>query len=1116
MDQSKGVLQYLDDFPGGVCLVSRDREERILAVNDELLRIFGCDSEEDFLHFTGGHFRGLMAAADYHSVAEMYGGEERNANYNFYGFPSFDRDGHFQRIEGIIGTAEDAKLGPMWVLGLVKSDARHRALERDLDTGLLGRYGFYQEAVRIRKEDEAAGMFGCRANVYITLVHFSTFNASYGMESGSRLLKKIGGILRSYFPDAVIGHPAMDDFCILAPRDHVLEKLEKALKDVNGLIGDAYVQCKAGVVLFDDDHVSFEMLQKLDWQGPLDMGRLAAESIRNDSGRSWAFYTPDMGQKVVDTTFVIRNFERALEEGAIKVYYQPVIRALTGKLCGMEALARWKDPEKGMIYPGVFIPILEKMKLIHHLDCYVIEETARLYRRLKEEHRPIIPVSVNLSRVDFDVMKPFDFLERIVSMYQVPRSFFRIEVTESALTLDRSLLKKELIRFKQAGYQLWLDDFGSGYSTLNVLQEFPFDELKIDMAFLRNFNEESRKIIRSIILMAKTLSIHTLAEGAETKEQVEFLKESGCERIQGYFYGRPMPFADMAALISKGTYVPETRQEAMVMNRVGLVNVLTDKPIGLFLDTKDKLVVLLKNEAMLRETATLNQGDHIFFEGDVLPHTHAVYPWFLALIEGSRKSGKIQTANAVRNGCMLKCEALVAAGSQTLCGGTLSIYNMSVQGKNTPVEKLNTLYRQMMRIFDSIYEVNDKEQEVEVILTPLPILKPGSTLTKKQWKQLITYVHPEDRKEFAAFINTDSIRKNAETSSRQAASAHFRIKNGSGQYEWKEVVALVLGEPAEGRVLIGIKQTNLTPLTMGEREKIMTRYASPWGMTWQDESKLTAEALFANTLRKKSDFKFFWKDKNRRFLGASQAFLDYYGFPDESSILGKTDEDMGWHLGDNTYKKEEEKVLQEGKTSCYVRGKCIIRGRLHTIRAAKVPVYKGNEIIGLLGWFVDMDEEARLKGKDDARRFIDEESGFLSYRGITISAEHYADALRTSGADYEGILLEIPVIEDFGRDYGDRSRRKLVQAIGRTIRRAFGGTAVIGRVGVNSFLIIQNAEDKETVRRKLKQLSTAIGTIRSIDGCPCTLFVKGAWAYGSEIKDIDDMRAILLGRLARC
>ena len=633
MEKSRNVMRYLDDFPGVVCIVSRDEEEKILAVNQELLRIFACSTEEEFMEFTHGHFRGLMAEEDYHSVAEMFGSLDREKNYNFYGFPSRTRDGRFIRIEGIFGPAEDMPLGPIWTLGLVRSDVRHLALERDLDTGLLGRHTFLEEAMKLRQKDEADGTYGQRAHIYLNLVHFSAYNASYGTKAGNRLLKGIGKILRRCFPKSLIGHVAADNFLILSPREGARKVLEKAVHEINGFIGNEAIRCKAGIVLFDKDQTPLLMMQRMDWQGPFDLAKLAADSIRDDSRRSVVLYTENMGREMVDRSFVLRNFEGALEKGHIHVYYQPVMRALSGKICGMEALARWKDPEKGMIYPNVFIPVLENMRLIHHLDCYVIEEAAKLYCRLKEEKKPIIPVSVNLSRVDFDVMKPFNFMERMVSQYQVPRWFFRIEVTESALTLNGEALKKELSRFRKAGYQLWLDDFGSGYSSLNVLKEFHFDELKIDMAFLQNFNEDSRKIIRSIILMAKNLSIHTLAEGAETKEQVDFLKESVCEKIQGYFYGRPMPREEIEKGLKEGTYIPERPREAVVMDRVGLVNILTDKPVGLFLDTKDELTILSRNEELQGETETVYGDDFIFFKGNRISHNDGIYP-------GSRPSSE--------------------------------------------------------------------------------------------------------------------------------------------------------------------------------------------------------------------------------------------------------------------------------------------------------------------------------------------------------------------------------------------------------------------------------------------------------------------------------------------
>ena len=1114
MDRNEGVLKYLNDFPGGVCLVSRDEEERILAVNREALRIFECASEQQFMEFTKGLFRNLMADEDAHSLAGLYQGSERRGNYNFYEGSSKTRTGHFIRIEGVFGPAVDGKRGALWVVGLVQSDVRQSALEKDSDTGLLGPHAFYRKAKQLLKEEEASGIWGQRVPVFINLVHFSSFNSSYGIEAGNTLIYRIAQVLRACFPHAPATHLGADNFMVLPSRDHITMRMDRMVKEINDLIQDRAIRCKAGLVLFDKDHVSPEKLKTMDWQGPLDMAKLAADSIKNDGNRSWALYTPDMGQKAVDTAFVLRNFEKAMEKGHIHVYYQPITRALTGKVCGLEALARWEDPEKGMILPGIFVPVLEKMKLIHLLDRYVIESTARLYHHLKGARHSVLSVSVNLSRVDFDTMKPFDFMEHIVSKYQVPRQFFHIEVTESALTRDSGVLKKELLRFKEAGYQLWLDDFGSGYSSLNVLQEFPFDLLKIDMAFLRNFNEESRKIIRSIILMAKNLSVHTLAEGAETKEQVDFLRESGCEEIQGWFYGKPMTSDDFEEKVRNGVYVAEEPLETAVMSRLGLVNVLTDKPVGLFLNRKDRFVLLLKNEALKQVADAVYGGGNIYFEGNEVPHGHPIYPWLQALIEGSRASGQEQSVVAMRNGFMLKNTMHTLAGNESLCGGTVSIINMSVKDEKGPVQTLDMLYRNMMRVFDALYFYQGDKKTVDVILSSIPGMKPGSALTPAQWHHLADYVHPDDRKKFIQFTRPENIQKIAAASIHRLSASHFRIKDSHGRYRWKEVIAMVMGKAEENHILLGAKDTVLTPLPEAERAEFLHLYAASLLGTGKEETKEERDRNFARALRRKSEFKFFWKDRNRRFLGASDAFLHYYGFSDEKAILGKTDEDMGWHLGDSTYKVEEEKVLQKGLVSYNARGKCIARGKLHAIRATKVPVYEGNEIIGLLGWFVDLNDETAMKEKDSLRSFTNEESGVLSYRGIIIEAEHYADAFQSTGMKYEGILLDIPAIEDFGKAYGKDSRRELVRRIVKEIRASFGVRAVIGRMSVNRFLILQNMEEEGITEKELGILSRKIHEIRSIGGYPYTLFLRSARVDCTETEDIDEMKTLLIRRAA--
>ena len=1114
MGKNEGVLKYLNDFPGGVCLVSRDEEERILAVNRETLRIFECASEQQFMEFTKGLFRNLMADEDAHSLAGLYQGSERRGNYNFYEGSSKTRTGHFIRIEGVFGPAVDGKRGALWVVGLVQSDVRQGALERDSDTGLLGPHVFYRKAKQLLKEEEASGIWGQRVPVFINLVHFSSFNSSYGIEAGNTLIYRIAQVLRACFPHAPATHLGADNFMVLPSRDHITMRMDRMVKEINDLIQDRAIRCKAGLVLFDKDHVPPEKLKTMNWRDPFDMAKLAADSIKEDGNRSWAVYTESLGRDMVNTAFVLRNFEKAMEKGHIHVYYQPITRALTGKVCGLEALARWEDPEKGMILPGLFVPVLEKMKLIHLLDRYVIESTARLYQRLKKAGHPVLPVSVNLSRVDFDIMKPFDFMEEIIFRYQVPRQFFHIEVTESALTRDRGVLKQELLRFKKAGYQLWLDDFGSGYSSLNVLQEFPFDLLKIDMAFLRNFNEESRKIIRSIILMAKNLSVHTLAEGAETKEQVDFLRESGCEKIQGWFYGKPMTSEDFEKKLMEGTYVPEGPLESVVMNRVGLVNVLTDKPVGLFLNRKDRFVLLLKNEALKQVADAVYGGGNIYFEGNEVPHGHPIYPWLRALIEGSRASGQEQSVVAMRNGFMLKNTIHSLAGNGILCGGTVSILNMSVKDEHGPVQTLDMLYRNMMRVFDALYYYQGDKNTVDVILSSIPGMKPGSALTPAQWHHLADYVHPDDRKKFIQFTRPENIQKIAAASIHRLSASHFRIKDSHGRYRWKEVIAMVMGKEEENHIFLGAKDTALTPLAPVERAEFLRLYAASLPGGCKKETKEERDRNFARALRRKSDFKFFWKDKNRRFLGASDAFLCYYGFASEGDILGKTDEDMGWHLGDSTYKEEEEKVLQKGQVSYNAQGKCIARGKLHAIRATKVPVYEGNEIIGLLGWFVDLNDETAMKEKDSLRSFTNEESGVLSYRGIVIEAEHYADAFQSTGMKYEGILLEIPAIEDFGKAYGKDSRRELARRIVKEIRASFGLRAVIGRMSVNRFLILQKMEEEGITEKELGILSRKIHEIRSIGGYPCTLFLHSARVDCTETEDIDEMKTLLLRRAA--
>lgn len=287
-----------------------------------------------------------------------------------------------------------------------------------------------------------------------------------------------------------------------------------------------------------------------------DYALYACKTIKKNYVRNFCVYSSEMNLDFHRKQYIINNIDRAIENKYIHVYYQPVINSSTGLLCGVEALARWKDPQFGFLMPAMFINTLEEYRQIHKLDMYVLEQVCRDFFELRERNVKFIPASINFSRLDFEVFDLAAEVERMLKKYDVDKKYIHVEITESAITEDDKGLQQAIEKFRSSGYALWLDDFGSGYSGLNVLKEYDFDVMKIDMKFLQNFgsNEKSKVILRNIVKLAKEIGMLTLTEGVETEEACEFLKEIGCEKLQGFLFGKPMPREEIYHKIQSGEY----------------------------------------------------------------------------------------------------------------------------------------------------------------------------------------------------------------------------------------------------------------------------------------------------------------------------------------------------------------------------------------------------------------------------------------------------------------------------------------------------------------------------------------------------------------------------------
>ena len=289
-----------------------------------------------------------------------------------------------------------------------------------------------------------------------------------------------------------------------------------------------------------------------------------------------------MTNTTVSSQFISDNFLQAIKDGHVHAFFQPVIRTMTGRICNVEALARWEDPEHGMIAPMKLINELEKADLIYELDMEILRQTCLFYNELKDRGTPIHSFSVNLSRHDFKQEDLFDRISGILREHSVSPDAINLEITESDMLEDVDTFHRLFVQFTDAGFSFWIDDFGSGYSSLNMLKNYRFDVLKFDLQFLQDFSFKNRQILAPLTNMAKNLGIHTVAEGVENQEQLNFLTSIGCEALQGFLFSRPLSKEKFIEYLDEHTMIAEPEAEKEYWNIIGSLNPLSGTPLESF------------------------------------------------------------------------------------------------------------------------------------------------------------------------------------------------------------------------------------------------------------------------------------------------------------------------------------------------------------------------------------------------------------------------------------------------------------------------------------------------------------------------------------------------------
>ncbi|WP_332869474.1 EAL domain-containing protein [Clostridioides difficile] len=384
--------------------------------------------------------------------------------------------------------------------------------------------------------------------VYFDINNFKMINDTFGYEFGDNLLITIAKALKEELTEGeVYARLSSDYFAIFCDykngKNKLIRKIDSIRNNIESNLSIVFeISLCVGIYFVEEGEV--------DIQKAVNKANMA-RSVAKGKNINYAIYNEDVRNKLSEESMILDDIKIALVKNQFEVYYQPKFSLVTGEMIGSEALIRWNHPEHGFISPAVFIPIAEKSKLILKIGRFVFERVCNDLSKWKKQGKKIVPVSINLSRVELyqpDIVK---FINKTIQMYNLSSDLIEIEITETVAINELNILKNVLNELRKYGFSISMDDFGTGYSSISCLRDMPIDILKLDKSFLNGIehDERSRNIAKSIVSLAKSLDLVVIIEGVESKEQAELMKQFGCDLVQGFYFARPMPAKNFLDLL---------------------------------------------------------------------------------------------------------------------------------------------------------------------------------------------------------------------------------------------------------------------------------------------------------------------------------------------------------------------------------------------------------------------------------------------------------------------------------------------------------------------------------------------------------------------------------------
>lgn len=961
--------EALNKIPMGILVLDGRDLDHIVFASHMAAHIWACEDEEELMAFCGGHLQNAIYLPDMWRVSrEMKQAMKQERNDFQSTFRICTRTG-ILRFVHLSGRREEWEGSSLFYTCVTE----HNEDESDVDT-LTGLFGPMQFASRmnvlcrqdVTSEEEKYAVLA------FNIEKFRLINERFGMQEGDLCLKILADILSQAFIEGIVCRTPVDSFYVLIR----IDQMDHALNVFRNLLAEQMRKEWNCVV-----NIGGCLVPSEGWKPSvcMDHAMQACRSLSRFNGKRFAWYDKELADELTFARYIEGHLDEAIQKGWIKAYYQPVVRPVNMALCSMEALVRWDDPNYGFLTPGRFIRILEEKKQIDKLDKAMVSLVCREYEERVHQGKPVVPVSFNLSRYDFLAGDIVSYIESEVRAHHVPKDMIHVEITESMMVSEGEVIASAVRRLHEAGYQVWMDDFGSGYSSLNLLKDYNFDKIKLDMAFFSTFTQRSKHIVMSMVRMIKELHSQTLAEGVETREEFEFLKRIGCERVQGYYLGKPAPYDETLEHVRTLGVCIEPRLTRRFVDKAVKADFLQDTPLALVVMKETKLSYLYIRPDYREILEQIHRSTGTDF-ADV-KHAEKTTLWkqvinFLKTMDKEGSEGVTYLADGY---VYIRLECRVMSVLQKKNCRIYATGLTLVSANETGIRHLNeAVLRNVGQLFSyaAIASVPDNTIQIIANYTGVSAEYLGvSSLAQFMQEGYRKIIHPMDQERYEHFIDRDRLK--TELSGRQFVAGVFRTLSDKGDYPWILHLISRFSEFSERFLYLTI------PITWNTPEVIAAMYENySKGDALDPEESILLKSELWDSLVDFMPFRFFWKDREHRFLGASHSFLTYYGVS-LKDIVGKKEEEItAWVIDRRLYIEDENRCMQEGKAVLNTEGQVVVGGIPRHILSSKVPVFSNGEVIGLIGYFVSEEEFKAVEASRQKLLTVDALTGVLNIHGF--------------------------------------------------------------------------------------------------------------------------------------